>query len=404
MDTKGTKEINIDHKQDPLYSTHPHASSDKSFKDNKKFKVLALPVDDGGCGWYRVRQYIEFFNESGLADAIIMKPGWSEAELRGAVEAADVIIARNSTDDMVQLIQETSSTPIVFDHDDNMFEILPSNEHYKDHGTDDVWVKTNEGEKPLWVTGITPGFNRYANMRKRFNLQYLLKTSDLNTSPTALLSEFWGQFNGRSAIVPNVINFKLYPELEISDPNKGDEIRIGWQGGVSHFGDFATIGPSLSKVVKANKDAVYYTVGSGYPVHYKGIEDRVRSYSWMPFKAHPFRMASLDLDIAIIPLADAPFNTYKSEVKFTEFAALGVPCLVKDTVPYVVDKSICIDGINCLTYKDEKEFEEKLQLLIDDADLRAKLSKNAHDWAKRMRNIEKWGPKVLDIYREVANV
>ena len=52
------------------------------------------------------------------------------------------------------------------------------------------------------------------------------------------------------------------------------------------------------------------------------------------FRGYTFRLKTLGLDGAIILLESKPFNEFKSEIKFVEFTALGVPSLVKNMLPY----------------------------------------------------------------------
>lgn len=398
MDINSTK----GHIVDPLYQTHPHAKG-KALPADGKFNILSLPVDDGGCGWYRVRQYMQELNRQGLANIYILKGDESEGEIAQSIEVADVIVARNGTAPFVRQIRSMDpDKPIVFDHDDNTFKIAASNEHYKDHGTEDVVVDTPDGELDLWVTGNTKGFNRYNNLWRRKELEFLLQASDLNTSPTEKLSSFWAEFNGSAAVTPNAIDFELYPDVEFTDRQKGDEFRIGWQGGVSHMGDFDTVGKHIKHFIRSYKDVYYYTVGSSYDVFFKGVENKIRKFEWLPFKAHPYRMATLDLDLAVIPLQDIDFNDYKSEVKFSEFAALGVPVLVANRLPYVVGKDICVDGVNCLTYDTDLEFRDKLAQLHKDGALRKKLSKNAYEWVREERDLSDWTPKLLNLYKELV--
>ena len=401
MGTTSTKEFVVG--EDKLYQEgHPHAKlkTDNFTKDKGRPKILSLSVDKGGCGWYRVRQIMRGLSLSEKADTHIIDGSESEEQMQAAVAAADVILARNGTGPMIEYIKTIHPTKkIVFDHDDNTFAILPSNQHYADHGIQDVWVPVpGEEDKPLWVTGITPGFNKYRNLKKQQELEYCIKTADLVTSPTARLSGLWGLLNENMEVVPNLVKAEWYQNVEIKDRDKGVEFRIGWQGGVSHFGDIEAIHKPLREALRKHKNAYFYSVGSHYSVLFKGFESRIRTYTWLDFQAHPFRMATLDLDLAIIPLQDQDFNTYKSEIKFTEFAALGVPCLVSDMHPYVVEDQICVDGKNCLTFKDEKEIEEKLELLMTDEKLRKRLARNAKNWVKENRDLDNWLDTILEVW------
>lgn len=387
-----------------LYNNgHPHSKKQGFNHDSGKPKILSLPVDRGGCGWYRVRQIFRELIRQGLADVHILDGKESQEQLEASIQVADVILARNGTDQMVELIKSRYGKKVVFDHDDNTFGILPSNQHYVDHGTEDVWVPIpgEEDVRPLWVTGVTNGFDKYRNLRRQLDLRFILASSDLVTSPTAHLSGFWKNFNDNVAMIPNLISKEYYPpKWDTKDKGK-ENLRIGWQGGVSHFGDIESVHKPLRSILQSNKTVEMHMVGSSYPVLFKGYESRVQTYPWIDFQAHGYRMRSLDLDIAIIPLADQEFNTFKSEIKFTELAALGVPCLVKDMKPYVVDDEICVDGVNCLTYKTEAEFKEKLQMLIDDPKLRKDLAKRAKAWAYKNRDLEKWAPAILETWLEL---
>lgn len=381
------------HTIDPLYAKHPHAPQE-GLKDDGKLNILSLPVDEGGCGWYRVRQLIETLEDEGLANTYILDGDESEKELALAIEAADIILARSGTGPFVRQIKTMDPDKvIVFDHDDYTFETLPTNESYRNFGTSQVQMNGVD----IWVNN-RDGFNQYRNLWSMKEMEFLLMASDLNTSPTEYLSNKWAEYNGKAAVIPNAIDFSLYPELEIKDPAKGSEIRIGWQGGVSHAGDFDGIGEAIKRVMDRYKEVVFYSVGSSYDWFFKGYMNRLRKFGWLPFKAHPYRMASLDLDIAVIPLADEKFNDYKSEIKFSEFSALRVPCLVSDRRPY---NEVCKDGNNCLAYKTTKEFEEKLCELIEDGKARSRLAHNANKWVKKERDLRKIAPEALKVYEQL---
>ena len=66
--------------------------------------------------------------------------------------------------------------------------------------------------------------------------------------------DFYLQFGGKETkggIVHNALDFSLYPEGKFipKDKKKG-ETRLGWQGGVSHMGDWEEIKEPLTKVLR----------------------------------------------------------------------------------------------------------------------------------------------------------
>lgn len=375
------------------HSSHPHGKKAITFKEGE-FNVLSLQVDEGGCGWYRVRQMLKQFDKIDGVNTHILKHTDSEETMAVARELSSVILVRQGNSSMVQFIKAIDPGKVmVFDHDDNTFMIDPFNEHYMDYGTKDVWV----GDKPVYVTGYTPGFDRFKNIWKEQEFTYLLKCADLSTAPVENLAELWAKFTGKGAVIPNGIDFSLYPTGAYSDnlKEKG-EIRIGWHGGISHVTDIGTISKPLKRVLFEQKHTKFFSTGAHFRQFFKGYENRIVVNSWLPFQAHPLRLKMLDLDIGIVPLDDTKFNDYKSEVKFTELAALKIPALVIDRLPY---SRVCKDGVNCLTYKTEDEFHDKLTELVGNKALRTKLAKNAYEWVREERDMVNIAKDALELYK-----
>ncbi|MDR2788239.1 MAG: hypothetical protein LBD06_07755 [Candidatus Accumulibacter sp.] len=55
------------------------------------------------------------------------------------------------------------------------------------------------------------------------------------------------------------------------------------------------------------------------------------------FAAYPAKLASLDLDLAVAPLEQHPFNEAKSNLRLLEYGALGWPVICTDIFPYRTD-------------------------------------------------------------------
>jgi hypothetical protein len=57
----------------------------------------------------------------------------------------------------------------------------------------------------------------------------------------------------------------------------------------------------------------------------------------VPLAQYPAKLASLDLDLAIAPLEDNPFNEAKSHLRLLEYGILGYPVVCSDIFPYQGD-------------------------------------------------------------------
>jgi hypothetical protein len=377
----------------------------KKTKGKRPLQVLFLPTDDGGCGWYRIRQFDEAFNFRDDVRSYLMD-GKEEANKQvEMINSADVIVGRLCDYQYFKMIKEeiAPGKKIVFDHDDNTMEVLPTSEHYNEFGTEDAWALVEGNLKPIWVTGLTEGFNRYKNLSSQMNLLYILACADLITSPVQKLLDFYLQFGSKEVkggIVHNALNFDLYPEGKFMPKDKKkDEIRIGWQGGVSHMGDWEEIKEPLAKVLKDYPEVTLHILGSYYKNQFIEFADRITRYPWYPFRGYTFRLKTLGLDGAIIPLESKPFNEFKSEIKFTEFTQLGVPSVVKNMLPY----SEVITEQNSYPYKDNVEFEAKLRAMLEDIKKGRAQSKvvEGKKWVKKDRDIAKEAGNLVQLYKSI---
>jgi glycosyltransferase involved in cell wall biosynthesis len=373
----------------------------------RELRVLFLPADDGGCGWYRIRTWHEQFEKRKDVESYIMT-GKEDNQLE-LINKSDIIVGRLGAAAYIRELKTNidPKKPVVFDHDDNTFEVLPTSEHYREFGTQDAYVKYEDGTvKPVWISGETKGFNSYKNLWGQMGLIYNLSVADLITTPVARLTQYFMEYAKDGAIggvVPNSLDFGMYPEgeFEPKDKKKG-EIRLGWQGGVSHLGDWQEIHSQLAEVLEDYPEVKLHIMGSYYGNQFKKVKDRITYHAWMPWKAYTYKLKTMGLDGAIIPLEDQPFNTYKSEVKYTEFSQLGVPVLVKDMLPY---SEVVVGGKNAWTYKNPEEFAKRLREMIEDiksGGIKSKeMVKRAQKWVKEERDVTKNAQKLVELYKSI---
>lgn len=377
-------------------------------KGKRPLQILFLPVDDGGCGWQRVRMYEEELQSRDNVKCYLMDGKEDANDQVDMIKNADVVVGRLGDYQYFKLIKEDidPNKIMVFDHDDNTMEVLPTSEHYKEFGTEDAWVQKDGTLIPVWATGLTEGFNRYRNLAGQMNLMYILGVADLITSPVENLLEYYKQFgsqNVKTGIIRNCLDFDMYPEGEfIRKDKKEGEIRIGWEGGVSHMGDWNEIKEPLAKVMAKYPEVRLYIHGSYYKNQFKEFEDRIIRGGWYPFKGYTFKIKTMGLDGAIIPLESKSFNEYKSELKFAEFSGLELPCLVKDMLPY---SPYLKEGENAWTYKTKDEFESQLTDMIEDIkNGKKKCNKfvtNAKKWIHEDRDIVKGADKMIELYKSI---
>lgn len=354
-------------------------------------RILSLPVDKGGCGWLRVRQPLAILNQDPEIETHVIDNYKDDfTKIFQALCLADILVVRQGGDVGVDRLrkavaegQKESGLPqrfpkVVFDIDDNIERISPYSEHYKEYGQREF---VHEGKK-IWEDGLR-GFDLAKNRTRVEHLLNFMTKADMISVTTPKLAEYAKQYNPNVAVLPNSIDPDKWWPLE-TKPHK--KLRVGWSGGVSHYEDWYTIKEPLNKLMREFQFTLV-SVGA----HFSGVIDEdnkhlVEVHPWVPFEAHSYHMMAMDLDIAVIPLADLPFNHYKSAVKWMEFSMLGIPSVVSHVTPY---KEVTKHGFTALTYKDQNQFYHTLRDLLITPKMRETIGKNARQRALQHHNAKR---------------
>lgn len=354
-------------------------------------RVVFLVPGESGCDFYRAIQPAIILHKHKLATIQMVKKGDGEDCIFRFLEDTDIIVFQRPLDKKVLNLCKTKIKKVVVDYDDNLFDISPFNPVYKNLGIKEVKYSFPDGTKiELWKDGMkdTRGeviFDINKNKEHLEIMRDILIHADLVTTTTPYLAKIFKKFNKNVAVLPNAINLANWMRLPLV---KTDEIRIGWMGGWSHYEDWYSIAEPLSEVFKRYSYLNLRLVLFGH--HFRGttkniLADKVEFYPWEKSNAYPLKLASLNLDIGIIPLIDTKFNRCKSSIKFYELSALKIPAVISNVPPYNIDVRHNETG---LLYNNSNEFIDCLSKLIDDKILRQEMGETAYKWVRYHKNID----------------
>ena len=313
---------------------------------------------------------------------------------------------------------------IVFDQDDLTEHVSVFNDTFRhlgtrapngaklDEGCEIYFPAPDEGEDILiWKDGecphcmkaqCMPGMHmpfELSENQKRLDTMYeMARLAHGGTFPNERLSAFYRDEIGMKNVYtfPNSIYLPDYHKVELA--KHPAEVRILWQGGSSHFEDWAPVAQALGRVVRKNPHVKVIMWGQPFPFVLREIPEEQREFlSWVPHAAYLTRLNTLGHDINLCPLTANRFNECKSAIKWYESSMITQPAatLASNVAPYSDEM---IEGETGLLYKDEAEFETKLQGLIDDATLRGQLAQNAQDWVVTHRDSRKTVPGLIEFY------
>ncbi len=263
-------------------------------------RVLAHPGDRNGCGEYRIIAPLRALTSAGLVQ------GWDTL-----VHLSIPELERLSPDTLIMQRQISWSQIEV------MEEYSRHTQALRVYELDDLITNVqlnNQLRKNVDVKGLNKRLRKALGLCDRFVVA------------TDYLAEQYRGFNPDIRVVPNYLERAVWGDIT-SKRGQGRKPRVGWAGSVSHDGDLALI----RDVVLATRDEIEWVFMGLCP---QGVRQHVEFMASVTVEAYPARLASLNLDLALAPLEDVPFNHAKSHLRLLEYGILGWPVICSDITPY----------------------------------------------------------------------
>ena len=193
---------------------------------------------------------------------------------------------------------------------------------------------------------------------------------------TAALAERLAGLHDRIHVCENGIDLARYPY----PPVRRETVTVGWSGGTGHERALRPWLPAVAAVLDARPQARFRSIGQ--PFGHRLAErfgDRSSAAAFTALDTYPAAMAAFD--VALAPAAPSAFFTAKSDLRFLEAAALGLPVVADPTVYPTV-----VHGETGLHASTPDEAREALLALVDDEQLRRELGTAARAYVERDRS------------------
>ncbi|MFN8422553.1 MAG: glycosyltransferase [Anaerolineae bacterium] len=188
----------------------------------------------------------------------------------------------------------------------------------------------------------------------------------------APLAEAVAALGRPAAVVRNAIDLELWRLSEAAwrrrrggGERPRDGIVIGYASGTAtHDADFRVCAPAVMALLEARPDVRLRVIG---PLALGGAWDRfgprVERVPFMPWRRLPEALAAFDINVAPLDLAD-PFCLAKSELKWFEAGAVGVPTIAAVTPAF---RAAIRDGLDGFVAADVDGWRAALAALVADA-------------------------------------
>ena len=254
------------------------------------------------------------------------------------------------------------------------------------YDVDDLVIDTKYTDQIPFLDRMQPEERQAYDQNVR-NMGELLSLCDAAVTTTAALAEELKQYVPEVLINRNCASDEmlLLSEAVLKEKQKKNEadgtakkVRLGYfSGSATHLDDIEMIVPVLKQLLGKNPNLELLIVGIlELPVELKLFASQIQMEGFVDYQKLPERIASVDINLA--PLTDTIFNRAKSENKWVEAALVQTVTAASNLGAEMVQDGE--DGVLC---RDEAEWLEKLQWLIDDEPARKAIAGRAYGRCSR---------------------
>jgi len=319
-------------------------------KKRQKGKEIFYVVGDyRACGWYRCHVPGLVLSERGHHVML------NSALQTNEISLLDVIVwQRQCSSSVIEAIETANSMgkTTVYEIDDNLWNLSKTNPAYE-----------------FW--------NRPGSLKMT---EEAIRRVKVVTTTTPRLATLLGRFNPSVAILPNMLPEEQW-RVEKKNKKKGERLVIGWAGGEAHWDDLKVLQGVIDHLLEEYPDIEFHIAGAGEVP----LNEHERAVGLESVPIEDYAKLLRGFDIGLVPLADVHFNNCKSDLKFLEYAALGIPTVASKVDSY---EASVIHGVNGFLAGNAKDWLKYLRRLIEEEDLRIRIGAKAKEFAST-RMIEK---------------
>ncbi len=245
----------------------------------------------------------------------------------------------------------------------------------------------------IWIpvksqTGISPFLKRLVKSEQKFD--EIMKLSAHIIAGNEYLTQHARLLNNNVSVIPTVVDTDYYKPVAQTKEQQQNLV-IGWIGS----GSTAMYLKLLDNIWKQLPQPYRLNVIGGI---YNPAGIQTNTIKWS-LNTELSEMAKFD--IGIMPLSDDEWSRGKCGLKALEYMAMGIPCVASSVG---VNTDIIKDGVNGFLAKDEKDWIEKVTLLIENPELRQRLGMAGRKTVEQRYSVKVWAAKYIKLIRDIIKI
>ena len=209
-----------------------------------------------------------------------------------------------------------------------------------------------------------------------------------------ILADYARTLNSNVSIVPTVVDCLQYSYKPVTENGRWP-ITVGWIGSRTTASYLSEIEPALKHLADANPGRVRFCF-FGHPEYHLDVP----SFSSLPFRLEAELTYLHSLDIGIMPLPDTEWTRGKCAFKAIQYMGMGIPTVAS---PIGITSDLIRHNVNGLLANSVSEWFDALNLLVNDANLRRRLSVNARQTVEESYSLQVWGPRLVSLFNQLSD-
>ncbi|NEM98263.1 glycosyltransferase family 4 protein [Pontibacter burrus] len=228
----------------------------------------------------------------------------------------------------------------------------------------------------IWLANTTESNSIVANYKWHSKTTQIIKWSYKVSCGNHYLQQYALKHNTASFYVPTIVdtNYKYQPLKDQRTPT----ITIGWIGSHSTLPYLKLIEPVLQQL-EQNYSFEFIVIADQKP------DIQLKSLRFIPWSEDTEVDSLLQVNIGVMPLPDTEWAKGKCAFKAIQYMALGIPAVVSAVGANTLVVPNEIAGFTC---SGNQKWYERLEQLLQDAQLRAKLGRAGKLWVEQNYSID----------------
>jgi glycosyltransferase involved in cell wall biosynthesis len=341
------------------------------------------------CQRFRFEQYLKFFENNGFEtslsyiitkeqDEFFYKPGHYLKKLLVLIKGvakriSDIKKVRQS--DIVFVQREAFMTSSTF------FE-----KQFKKTGTKFIF----DFDDAIWLPNVSDANKNLEWLKDSKKTSKIIKIADFIIAGNAYLADYAKQFNSNVFIIPTTVETNVKYQK-----SNNTTICIGWSGSTSTIKHFELAIPVLLKIKEKYGHKVKFKVIGQHNYQHSHLD--IQFVNWT---AETEIKELEEIDIGIMPLPDDEWAKGKCGLKGLQFMALEIPVVM---AAVGVNKLIIKDGENGLLAISEKEWVDKISLLIESEQVRNRIGAAGRKTVVQNYSVISQQQIYLDVFKKNLN-